>query len=496
VDDVVDLKGVSKALFELQKRVNNRRKIDTSIVLPSINVKEKTIHLPNTFEDESDPNLIVKGMLALASYCGFTIYKIDYAQRKLRDIGNVLEKEAAGISFAILDIETHFSMSVKKDEYEQGRTLARAQQIIGLFNSSDKLGIPALKKNHRFFGNNPQEMEKLGKKKIQVEYISKDLSLYFREEEWARQLSQVLTTLLRFSGNYLSEEVKLKAIQSNIISKSEIVSRYGTRSITVESGRKNVLTKVEKVPHKPRKSPLLSIEEQRFINELIDPLFSDDIPDKTEDFVKYVLQHGYGKVVHKVAELSGKRAKFCTNFSNLTTKRLGEVRVSSNLSESARKKDVDLTRLQSFLSNRTDHASKLASEITALDPKGELFIGELPWVIKNEAGQINKPATWKKIIELITEKGVYSNVNKLTPEDKPEEEDNTPQIKLCMAQDEFDDYITKINNLKPGLNFSQILDNLYSNGTKKVLFDQVYLDVSNGVDVDVIKQYLEKANAF
>jgi hypothetical protein len=383
----VESKKLSKQSRDLTKAAD---------LVPGISSVDKYILIPEAKEEDHPNRPLYKALAVIADKLGYTVYELPEYTGKKKDISEDSEKFSCGISFTVSDTSNHFNMSEKMDLYEDGRTYARSQQIIGIFSDNVKLGLNALKKNHRFFGNNPGETKIVGRSSVPVSYKARTIRNIFREENWSEQLEALTNSLLHKYHVFLEQDVRDIEIRKNCITYSDAVLTYCSREIVTGKVRGQDIIKV-KVPHKPRSSNLLLKEEQKVINDLIDPLFSDGIPAGVDKFVDYVLEKGFNHVIKALKEKASKKAEFLQKFSSLTTRRLTQLRAESPSElKSKRKKDLGVHHVQTLIAKRANPYDDFVNEVLNLDPKLEIFLSQFK-VCKALDGTLDRVATKQKL---------------------------------------------------------------------------------------------------
>jgi hypothetical protein len=389
---------------------------------PQIIVSRKEVYLPDTYESQSD-NIILNGMIMLAKLLGFAVKIIPYGERKIRELSPRQWKIATGIGFACKDIDAKINIKQKDDYYELGRTYARSQQIYGYFNTDRKLGIGALKRNQRFFGNNPGEMEGSKNSQVPVAFLAKEVDSLFIEQEWAKELAYILNNLLRRSSELLKKEILDDAIADNIIPFSELMRLYGSRKIVARPsvGRQPAIY-IERMPKYPRQNSMLLAEENKLIRDLADDLFKSIEVLSGVEYIDYIKESGFAQLRERIETSSSRRAEFLSKFAAMTTRRLAEWRKLHD-SKSKRKRDVTPDDVKSLLRRRERPPSRLAEEILFLDPtcKG-LLKG---FASRNDrTGELDKNQTLRNLLKHIKENNPYDNVSnqKTDPFPKRQEE--------------------------------------------------------------------------
>jgi hypothetical protein len=416
--DIVDtLSEISTSTInDWESRINSafdkKRGIDLSkvdVLKPGISVSEKYVLLPDTVSDKPD-NLIISMMGSLAKQLGFVVKLIPYGEKRIADVSERQWKIAAGMSFVNLDLNRKLLVKWKEDPYELGRAFSRAQQTMGVFGADDNLGLEALKRSHRFYGNNPGEMEGDSKSKTRVTYMAKELATLFIEEEWREELRVLLCTLLRRSHILLTDEVRSHIILENVLPYSDAVLLYGTRDVVVTpaTGKRPAVT-AKRVPKKPSVSALLQKPEQSFVEMIAADLFKAvDITSK-EDYISAVKMYGFKAIKDRISSKTTKRAEFLSKFASLTTERLKSLRKLTPALKTKRKRDIVPDDVQSLLNSRTDLYGDFATEVARLDPT---FSGILSGVARRDANTnaLDFTATRARLINHMYSQNIYDGV--------------------------------------------------------------------------------------
>jgi hypothetical protein len=388
-------------LDKVRDKIRQKQGLDLSRVkdlVPGLSSKEKYILLPKRDKEDHPNKCLYASMAEVALNLGYRVYELPDYGGKLRDVTDENQKLSDGISFLVFDLENHFNMSQKTDPYERGRTFARSQQIKNVFETTDWLGSNALKRNQRFFGNNKDEEETIGKSKVKVRYMGRDLEDIFEEKDWSAQLAGLITSLCKKSSALLGEKIRDFEIKKNVLTKSECVLLFQSRETVIGEKRSRVLKKTV-VPHKPRSSNLLLKEEYNLLSEIIDPLFNDNIPSDVDDWLSYLRRIGFDQMVKEMRRLSSRRTEFLQKFSSMTTRRLNAIReFNPERFKSKRKKDIDAGDVRSFLTNRNNQAESFAYEILALDPQFDQFLGR--FTVKDAKGHTSR---WDSIANIVNE---------------------------------------------------------------------------------------------
>jgi hypothetical protein len=374
-----------------QKRLGQQA--TSANLVPLISDALKTIVIPASFKNPD--NYIGHYIIAQAKELNYSIKLLPVEQEKLTDITEYDSKIGLGIFMSLHDGENQFRFTKKTDPYEIGRTIVRSQQIIGFLAGTDKKAGPeVLKANNFYFGNVQSKTAALkkdleaagvtgkGKAKQSVatsEYWFKTAPSLFQESMWSQQLSKILVTLMRKSYVFCTSEALWDNIVPNMMSYSDVVRSYCTRSIvTVPARGRAAAVTVERVPTKPRNNNLLLKQELSLIDRLSSCLWEPTIWEDTpsDEWARILLANGLDLIKSDLAKVYNGRAVFLSKLAAVTTKRLQAIRALPGDLKNKRKSDITPDILANLLLSRSNLTDALVSEITALDPSGDLFLKE------------------------------------------------------------------------------------------------------------------------
>jgi len=364
-----------------EKRRGNLRSKD-SYLLPHIDSSENKIYVPDTFG--KDDNVIMASMVTLAKSLEYDVVKLPYGERKYETPVDAAWQVATGIGFCSLDYETKFLIKDKADMYEFGRTVARSQQMLGYFNTEEKLGLDALKRDHTWFGNNPNQTVTVGKTQYPVNYVGKTLESCFAEVEWASYLAPMYLVLLRKSHKFLSEDVKVSTTKDIMLQYTEVQDLFAKReTVLVPQKGKTAAVKVRKVPKKPKANSLLTKPEMSFVDQTISKVFNAIASSSRDEWYDFIFTHGFSQIKKRIVENATVRSQILQRFASMTTKRLNEIRNSGAHLKTVRKRDVRPKDLIDMLLRRSDLNSKFADELITLDPNFENVLTDFKKVRAN-----------------------------------------------------------------------------------------------------------------
>jgi hypothetical protein len=335
------------------------------LLRPYISSVDKIIILPDRIKDED--YYAGYALLALAKQLGFKVYFTVTPENFTRS-EVFLEEIAKGVLIGVGDTINKVNIRVKGSDYENGRTFVRAHQIKGYFIHDKNLGIEALKKNHRFFGNNFGETEIINKKTVPIQYMEREYESIFREED--KECFPILLSLIKRSYGLLKPVVLSSIRDEYLLSFSEVTNLYCIKTIATGNARGRNLEKSRRfVPHKPRAAAMLLPGEYLYLMEILGPIFNNpQFCETSERWVAHIEQEGFKKTKSTLVELNNIRAEILEKYSSLTTKRLQEVREISDTYRTKRKRDISVGDIETMLSRRSDPAQKLCDEIVRFDP--------------------------------------------------------------------------------------------------------------------------------
>jgi len=340
-----------------------------------IHESSKTVVLPDTFK-ESD-NFIGAYLFSIARKLDYTVRLLPYSG-KTREIEAQQEKIQLGIYMSLSDGTNTFRFTKKIDGYEIGRTLSRAQQIVGALGSAG-MDSSVLRENQVYFGNvRPPKGTKPKEKVIKEQYIVHTLPSLFKETDVADELSRILAVFLRRSWVLVDPMVLWKNLVPYITPYSEVVTQACSKEIVLEppKGKREAVTK-QKVPQKVRNNSLMLKEELEFLNLISSPIWQPTPWESLsqEDWASQIWIHGLDKIKKELSAQYNYRASFLSKLATVTTKRLRDLRKALN-NDRLRKSDVKAQDLTNLILSRENPVKQLSQEILSMDPQGLLFLRE------------------------------------------------------------------------------------------------------------------------
>lgn len=412
---------------------NSKRGGDVSNIKslrPGMSASDGTVFLPDTIGRDS--SALVKAMALIAKKLGLSVRLLPYGERSYKDVAMETWKISAGISFVVLDNDRKIAIKSKSDPYEHGRTIARAQQAIALFNSDKNVTKEAMRRSHRWFGNNPNEMEGSGRNKAPVKYTGRDLHLLFGEEEWSHEMASLLLQLLHRSHEFLSKEVADDLWVDCVEPYSSCVARFMERSrvVTPATGRKAAVTK-KAIPRLPKENPLMTRNEMTFLQERLKPLFKADAPHDNNEWIKRIKELSWKDVRSSMEGNAIARDGVLKAFANVTTKRLQAIRKLPGSTANLRKVDVNAARVKALIVHRgAKAADDYAAELATLDPNGKHIWKEvLKLGLKNWGVSGNAEAIRSNLKYALDKFDVYSDISEIKPVPKSADDSGASSTK-------------------------------------------------------------------
>jgi hypothetical protein len=381
-DHLNSLAGEAKEVLEKRQSA-----IASEHARPYLSAKSKVLSLPSyIFDEDNHIGHMVAGIWDKLGK-SWQIFKIE-SKLKMNKTSKDEESFLIGLSCGPYT-ESYLSMTKSSDEVENGRKFFRAQQILHHYGKSI-LTVEALKKNHRFFKNNPEETVLLGRKQTPIESY-KDMLASFIPEADSEQVTDVLLSFIKQLP--LPEGVATRSIRDNLIPVSEFITREFSRTIVLgDSQTKKSRLKKDKVPGIPRQSPLFLKGEQEAILQHYAYLYeTPEFLKNQEKFWEFLNRHGYQKMKTTAADIYNARADFLSKFASVTNKRLIALKELSR-NRKLRKKEVSQEMVYDLLYARKDPYAYLASEILSISSDVSRFKERLAKGAKLERAEMNPGA--------------------------------------------------------------------------------------------------------
>jgi hypothetical protein len=373
--------SITEEIDNIMSQRSRMTALNRGDVTPIISHKDKIVVLYASLKDEDYH--AGHALIALAQKLGYKIFYIPKPE-SIRSRPESFEDFATGVLISVADFDQQVRLSTKSNEYENGRTFVRSLQVKGLFNDTAELGLESLKRDHRFFGNNPGEVESLDKRQIPVTPWEHMYEPIFREDD--PMIYKIFLSLAKRSHALLEEGIRERLIADHLLSFSEMTQLYMTRRVATENSRSRTAGKQKLlIPHKPRSVATLVRGEYDIICQYSTQLFQNPGYCRSADsWISRVKSVGFKVVKTELSELYNRRGEFLEKYASLTTKRLQEMRETSHLSKNKRKRDITIEDVVAMINARADPVTKFVSELVSLDPRAESLFRE--YVRGEEAG--------------------------------------------------------------------------------------------------------------
>lgn len=393
----------NQSLSKLQERLSLMISDETKMK-PFISASSKIAVLPKAFEEED--YYLGNYMIAVCKDLGLEVYLVDY-KGKVDSLTDRAERIGLGIYLSLNDHNRNITVKEKKELIEFGRAIVRGQQTVKVF-TSPALGMDALIRDNRMFGNQPGQIIKVEGQTLKVVPIVKEFDSLFRETQWRSDLRPMLRFIMRESAQFLGEPQIKHMIADNLMTRDQLIATYcqmPTGKTVKGSGKKK--KQVLKVPSRPKASPLMTTKEGKFISDLASTIF---LPPTEEegDWFKYITDYGFSVAKNRIQYNYRLRSQYTQGFSRITTSRLREFRQVNPAARYKKKKDIAGEDTLFLLSLRKDLAEKFAQELLYLDPLCEKAL--MPYnktVIKGTTKVLDTPEVVKELVSVITLSGVY-----------------------------------------------------------------------------------------
>jgi hypothetical protein len=290
------------------------------------------------------------------------------------------------------DDTINLKINGRSDIVELGRVCSYAIRVRGHFRNTNSLGLGALRKNQKFFSNDPQVDAKTRSLK-ESSMIDYHLSNYLSDKKEVPEIRKVITSLLEKCALMgLPDDHRAAAEKQNLVTFNEIQDHYRRKPLGAMKPRKKDSKKSEmgKLPEKPSTSPLMTKVELEKYSDMTGPIWQSlDMLSKT--YYSRVKLDTFDRVRDRIASTFNVRWELLTAYSSVTTKRLREVRAILKDSRLAKSR-VTESDLTAMLKNRTNKDLKWVLEQSEL-------IKPLSRVedIAHRKSLLNSEPFWKKI---------------------------------------------------------------------------------------------------
>jgi len=263
------------------------------------------------------------------------------------------EEEAfiRGMSYEIHKPSKRLVLKEKSSPIELGKNFVYALRVQAIFEHNDKIGF--LKKNHRWFGNDPKATKLVSGKPEAVSYIRN----YFKSiMANYLDLEPIIIKLIKMSICSLTSEHIATMLKDQIIEFNEFLS--SNFSVNVEhtvqqSKRKTQKVVSKKLPSKPTSTSLFLKEEFDLLNQISSEIFSELKYSRRITWEETVINRSFNSIVDELRPIFNERLKYREAFGRVTTNRLNRIRKFQEKA-TLRKKDITTEDISRFLSSLED----------------------------------------------------------------------------------------------------------------------------------------------
>jgi hypothetical protein len=181
----------------------------------------------------------------------------------------------------------------------------------------------------------------------------------------------------------------------------------------------------------PRESSVFLKGEVAFLQGILLPHFGSNYPSKKEEWLEYILEHGFLNIKKEMVHEAHRRAELLSKFAAVTTRRLQEYRRVPGASKDKRKADLSAANVKTMLSLRAHPINAFADEVACLDPT---FTGCLK-AVRREVEVSGKQvldnlASRREIAEQVVKLNLYHDIQFKEPEveqtERPPVQKNEP----------------------------------------------------------------------
>jgi hypothetical protein len=368
----ISIDSLSESFSRITDRIKEARvkSIAGADMSPMMDIENRVIVVPSTLKD--DISGFGPALLRFAQFLKFDIREFRYEVNAVKMADAVNIDSGTSLFRSLDDVTTSVRVLGKKNnEHERMRSFVRAQQIIG-FVSDYGQGPEILARNHFYFGNNSTEVtevETTGKKHIttRVTYFKDDLTKYWKELQFGKLLTEIFIKLIRMSWRAIDPDIMFKNVVDCVIPYADLVQLYCAvpTEETVGRGKTEIH---HRVVSKPKTNNMLLPEEQLILNEISASIFGKTyFEENPGEWSETLLKNGFKRVKSHLQDIYKVRGEYVRAFSNVTTKRLGQLRTLGSEYRLKKKKDVKSEDLSRLILSRSDPISVFTDEIVSLD---------------------------------------------------------------------------------------------------------------------------------
>jgi len=329
-----------------------------------VNHKEGQVFLPkHVFGDDAHFIGLILEKLALDARYDLILYeskKYEYME-PTKEVKDFLTGVLIGT-----DDQINVNVKVRSDLVETGRAAAFAVRVRGYFRHEASLQLKALKKDNKFFGNDPK-VDRMTKRLVDSMLFDNYIGQYMKNRDEAADCKKAICSMLelvQLTG--ISDEVRRAARIANLIALDKIFDRYRRKPLGETQPKKKGTLKaiVGKLPDKPNTSPLLTKEEMKEIHDILTPLWTN-LDNIVKNYQSEVMRLGFDTIEDRVAKTFELRWKVLTAFSSVTTNRLREIKKFHDEKRITKRK-VDTELLTKMLDRRKQPKQMWLGELSVI----------------------------------------------------------------------------------------------------------------------------------
>jgi len=255
-------------------------------------------------------------------------------------------------------------------------------------------------------------------------------------------LNTILSRFCRSAGDVIRDEFRVSKIQRTKRGKN----------------KKKKKTNVQK-PELPQRSPVFLKKEMKFIHKTFSSMW---LPIETlqKNWIEAILSDGFSSVCREVKDIYASRWRIQQGFVAATTSRLQMLRQLASVSSTAKKREIKLEDLISYLSEKTDACKSFANEVLNI-----ISSKDLDWFYRNyNEGVADHPKELCQArMRLEIMNSVYNDVKT-----KDEEIKDSKEAKLQITDRDLRTWINRGKRVKTRYeHLIRVLDNMLFLSWKK-----------------------------
>jgi len=210
-------------------------------------------------------------------------------------------------------------LTSKTTDISHGKTCAFAMKLKSWFEIMHL--TPLLVKNHSYLGNDERSGIEKKERFIPKEYLMKA----FDDKDMAKAYWALVTTLFRALNLRQYDDIDFNSIvNSHIVSFDNYCKVFLRPVYSKKKGKTDEITGYQR-PKLPTSSPLLLSCEIKLIKDFVSPIWSE-LEIFKKSWVSILQREGYQKTIDRISAIYKSRWEIVRNISQMTTKRLQDIR--------------------------------------------------------------------------------------------------------------------------------------------------------------------------